>query len=127
VSKSVKFLGTVSQSALAKIYRSSELFVISSTSETQSMSLIQAMACGLPAIGVKARALPEYINGQNGFLVEPNDHVAFAEKIIFLFENSVFRKKLGDNASVFVQKFSASNIAKEWENIYNKTISNRLS
>lgn len=121
--QSVKFLGTVDQLTLAKLYQASEIFVISSTSETQSMSLIQAMASGLPAVGVKARALPEYINDQNGFLVEPNDCRAFAEKLIILLENSILRKKLGQNASAFAQKFSISNIAKEWERIYNNVIS----
>jgi len=121
--QSIKFLGTVDQLTLAKLYQASEIFVISSTSETQSMSLIQAMASGLPAVGVKARALPEYINDHNGFLVEPNDYRAFAEKLIMLLENSILRKKLGQDASAFVQKFSTFNIAKEWERIYNNVIS----
>lgn len=121
--QSVKFLGTVDQLTLAKLFQASEIFVISSTSETQSMSLMQAMASGLPAVGVKARTLPEYINDQNGFLVEPNDYRAFAEKLIILLENSILRKKLGQNASAFVQKFSISNITKEWERIYNNVIS----
>jgi len=126
VEKSVKFLGTVDQLTLAGLYRASELFVISSTSETQSMTLIQAMACGLPAVGVRARALPEYINDQRGFLVEPNNHVAFAEKIMILLENSALRKKFGENAAIFVKRFSAPNIAKEWEIVYSEVISNRL-
>ena len=121
--QSIKFLGTVDQLTLAKLYQASEIFVISSTSETQSMSLMQAMASGLPAVGVKARTLPEYINDQNGFLVEPNDYRAFAEKLIILLEDSILRKKLGQNASALVQKFSISNITKEWERIYNNVIS----
>ncbi|HDH04018.1 MAG TPA: glycosyltransferase family 4 protein [Candidatus Campbellbacteria bacterium] len=126
VSDAVKFFGTVDQPTLAKIYRAAEIFVIGSTSETQSMSLIQAMACALPAVGVSARALPEYITNQTGFLVKPNDYEAFAEKIIFLIKNPAFREKLGENASKFVQKFSVPNIAEEWEKIYGEITCDKL-
>jgi len=120
VESSVKFLGFVEKPALAEIYNSSRIFVITSTSDTQSMVMMQAMACGLPVIGVKARALPEYINPQNGALIEPNNEKMLAEKIIHFLKKSDLRKKLGEGARIFAMKFSAPEIAKTWEQIYAK-------
>ncbi len=124
----VVFLGFVNQPALNQAYNSSKIFVITSTSETQSLVMMQAMAAGLPVIGVRAMALPEYLDNNHGILVDPDNSDLLAEKIIYLLENREIREKMGQNASVFVQKFSISNIVKEWENIYRNIISlkNRL-
>ncbi|MDO8669697.1 MAG: glycosyltransferase [Candidatus Buchananbacteria bacterium] len=118
----IKFLGTLDKETLAKVYRASKIFVITSTSETQSMTLMQAMGCRLPVIGVKARALPEYINHKNGFLIEINDHVALANKIIFLLKDDNMRKKLSTGSLDFVQQYSVKNIANQWEKIYQNLI-----
>ncbi len=123
IQENVKFLGVLSQLDLANLYRASEIFTITSTSETQSMTLIQAMACGLPVIGVRARALPEYIEN-NGILIEPGDYKGLSEKIIELLENQSLRAELGGRGLKFVQKFSDKNIALKWEEIYKREIIN---
>lgn len=119
---SVKFLGFLDQKTLNEAYNTSEIFAITSTSDTQSMVMMQAMASGLPIIGVKARALPEYINKKNGFLIEPNDPEALAKKIIFLFKNPGKRKELGAGAREFSLNFSSKNVAVAWEKIYKNAI-----
>jgi len=121
--KQVKFFGTVSKENLAKLYQVSEIFAIASASETQSMTLMQAMACGLPAIVVNARALPEYVNDKNGFVVKPGDHEAMAEKIVLCLKNKELRQRLGCGAAEFAKQFSAPEIAKKWEKLYEKMIS----
>jgi len=123
IEKNVKFLGTLSSYEVGDLYRASEIFAITSTSETQSMTLIQAMACGLPTIGVRARALPEYIEG-NGILIEPGDAKALAEKMVELLENPTLRQELSARSLAFVEKFSDKNIALLWEKIYMREINN---
>ena len=123
IENNVIFLGLLNKSALVRYYQSSDVFVITSTSETQSLVLMQGMASGIPAIGVRARALPEYINDQNGLLVEPGDFKTLAEKIVFLINNPDKLELLGRGALDFVQKFSTPHIAQEWISVYNKTMS----
>ena len=118
----VKFFGTISQADLAKLYKAAEVFAIASTSETQSLVLMQALACGLPAVAVNSRALPEYVNEKNGFVVRAGDEEAMAEKFILLLENGGEREKLSRGATESVQQFSAPNIAKEWEKLYRQVI-----
>lgn len=122
VGSSVKFLGFVEKPVLAEAYNAAKIFAITSTSDTQSMVMMQAMASGLPIIGIKARALPEYINKNNGILIEPGDHEALARKIIFLLKNPDKRKKLGEGARKFAINFGSESIAKAWEKIYEKAI-----
>ena len=120
VESSVRFLGFLNKKEIADIYKISKVFVITSTVETQCLAAMHAMANSLPVIGVKASALPEYINNKNGFLVNPGDYRSIAEKIELLFKNPKKQKELGEGGKRFVMQFSASKIAKIWEDIYEK-------
>lgn len=120
VTKHMKFLGTLDKPTLAKAYRASKIFCIMSTSETQSMTLMQAMGCGLPVIGANARALPEYINKENGFVIEPGDHKTLANKIISLLQNADLAAELSRGSLAMVQKYSTGQIANRWEEVYKK-------
>ena len=122
IEKSVKFLGFVEKPTLCEIYNAADVFGIASTSDTQSLVMMQAMASGTPVIGVNARALPEYINKDNGFVVEPGDVKAFAEKLIYLFENPETARKLGAGGRKYAEQFSQDEITIQWEAIYEKTI-----
>jgi len=82
------------------------------------------MACGVPVIGVRARALPEYINERNGIVVEPDDSEALAISIVDLLNHPERRQELGAGGVEFVQKFSPDRIADEWSSLYEKVLSN---
>jgi glycosyltransferase involved in cell wall biosynthesis len=83
---------------------------------------MQAMASGLPIVGVRARGLPEYINNRNGFIVEPDNAQAMANAIIPLLKNLAAAKKLGKSARAYVEQFSETAIAERWEKIYEGAI-----
>lgn len=118
----VKFLGVLDKRTLAEAYAASEVFLIASTAETQSLVMMQAMACGIPVIGVRARALPEYINAGNGFLTEPGDARAMGTHAARLLLDPGLREKLGKGARNFVERFGVSSITEQWEAIYAETI-----
>jgi glycosyltransferase involved in cell wall biosynthesis len=83
------------------------------------------MACGLPVIGVRARALPEYINEKNGIIIEPDDYSALSENIIDLLNNPEKMQRLGIGGVEFVQKFSAESIANKWNDFYKKALNKK--
>jgi len=122
IGENVRFYGTLKVNDHSDIYRAADVFAIASTAETQSLSLIKAMATGLPVIGINARALPEYINPKNGFLVEVGDYESMAEKIIFLFKHPELSESLGKGGLDYVQQFSLDNIANQWDIIYREII-----
>ncbi|MDO8664777.1 MAG: glycosyltransferase [Candidatus Liptonbacteria bacterium] len=120
--KNVVFTGTLSKPVLAELYHASELCATASTSEVQSITMLEAMGSGLPVVGVNARGLGEHINARNGLLAEPDDPRDLAHKILVLLKNDSLRKKLGVGAAIFAQNFSAEKIAANWEQIYEKAI-----
>lgn len=125
IENNVKFLGTLDQPTLAELYRASDIFIITSTSETQSLVMLQAMGCGLPVIAAEERALPEYVNEKNGLLIKPGDFKTLVEKIIYILKNPAVRKNLSQGAFDYVQQFSAENIARKWEKLYEQILTNK--
>lgn len=118
----VKFMGFVDKEIYPLVYKASDLFAIMSTAESQSISLVLAMSSGLPVIGANARALPEFINKNNGVVVAVADYKTLAKEIIRILSNPELIKKLGAGGVVSASKYSAGVIAKEWEEIYKKAI-----
>ena len=80
--KKVVFMGFVPKERLGEYYSAADVLATASTFETQGLALTEAMACGTPAVGAKALAIPEAVEeGRNGFLFEPFDTEECAEKI----------------------------------------------
>ncbi len=125
VGKKVKFLGTLDKATLANAYQAADVFAIASTSETQSMVLLQAMSCGLPAVGARWRALAEYIDGQSGFTAEPGDYQDFAQKLTTLLTQPKLREQMGRHAASKTQCFSIDSVTRIWEEIYAYTLAHR--
>jgi len=122
VADSLKFLGLLDKPTLAEAFNASELFAVASKSDTQNMGMMQAMACGLPIVGVRARGLPEYIHDENGFVVEPDDDKAMALKAIDILTHKTKAATLGKGARTYVEHFSEPAIGAEWEAIYEGVI-----
>jgi glycosyltransferase involved in cell wall biosynthesis len=118
----VKFLGFIPPAKLAEAMNASAVFLMMSTSETQSLGTMQAFACGVPAIGANARALPEYIKPDRGIIVEPEDAAGLAGAVLTLFRKPDLAERLGKAASKAAQAFSAPTIAARWEEIYGDAI-----
>ena len=73
----------LSHKEISNIYKNSNLFLFTTTT-TESLGLValEAMSCGLPVIGTKIAALPEYIHdGENGFLVDTHSPEQLAKAV----------------------------------------------
>lgn len=114
----VRFLGTLSPPALADAMRASTVFALASTSETQSMVLLQAMRCGLPVVGARAQALPEFITREVGRLAAPGDAEGFGAQIGLLLERPALRERLGRQASEQALRFALDAVAAQWSARY---------
>lgn len=79
----VSFPGQVSYRDLPRLYRRADLYVAASHSDGTSISLIEALACGVPALVSDIPGNREWIiPGENGWLFPDGDARAMAEGII---------------------------------------------
>ena len=118
----VRFPGTLPQRTLAQLLQVSDTFVIMSTSETQSMVLLQAMASGVPVVAAATRALPEFVGASNGILVEPDDPVRLAQVLGELLSTPERRRRLGLAGRLSAERFAVETVTDEWEALYRSVL-----
>lgn len=81
ISDRVLFLGRVENEAIPGYYAAADLFLFSSTTETQGIVSLEAMAAGTPVLAVSATGTKDLVvNGKNGYLTEERPEV-FCEKL----------------------------------------------
>lgn len=119
VAERVQFTGFVPHDRLPEIYRQADIFVTASPIETQGLVALEAMACGLPIVGVDALALPDLIrHGINGYLVMPEDEQAMAEAVSQLLQSSTLRRAMGRESRRLALQHSMPEIAQAYERLY---------
>ncbi|MFA6394036.1 MAG: glycosyltransferase [Patescibacteria group bacterium] len=112
ISEKIKFTGFLFGENLLKALWESEVFATASESENQPVSVLEAMASGLPVIAVKAAGIPEIVkDGENGFLTAPGKPEEMAEKLIALLNDAGLRKKFSQNSRQAALNFSREKIA----------------
>ncbi len=97
-----------------------DIFVLCSHSEAFSNGLLEAMACGCPAVGSRVGGTPELIgNDERGLLFEAGNAGDLAEKLTALIQNDPLRRELGSRAAEFAKtKLSIEIAALRLANIY---------
>ncbi len=76
-----------------------DAYVLSSLTETSCLSVMEAMACGIPVVSTPVGYVQDYIkDGKNGLLFAERDTVALAKYLTELAENKKLRTRLGRNA-----------------------------
>lgn len=120
INKKIKFLGSVDHNKLPLLYSSANIFVTASTIETEGLVVLEAMACGLPIIGVNKLAVPNIVkHKKNGFIIEVGDYKKMAKYMNLLLKNKELSNKFGKESIKIVQNYSLNNIINKLEEIYN--------
>ncbi len=89
---SIDFVGEVDHARMPGLLRKHDIFVSVASSDTTSVSLLEAMACGLFPIVSDIPANREWIShGENGMLVPPRDAEALSHAIIDAWANGKLR------------------------------------
>lgn len=118
----ILFLGEQPWDKIAKFYRLGDVFVSASSSETQGLTYIEAMASGLPVVAKKDRCLEGILeNGYNGFVFETREEMQESlEKVLFQYENINYSK----NSREKVKQYSIFEFAKKVEKLYTHVLEN---
>lgn len=123
ISDKVVFTGRVIGKDLPQLYRTGDVFAITSKTETQSIVLLEAMATGLPAVAVKAGAIPELVhNGENGYLCEADDVDSVAKSLICILQDKNLRETMSEKSLELIKKHDISYTLTRIEEIYHRVL-----
>jgi glycosyltransferase involved in cell wall biosynthesis len=113
--------GRLSHEEVAGAYKSADIFVFPSVTETQGLVLAEAMAAGLAVVARSAFGSVAIVNeGVNGYLCDSEE--AFAERICELLQNQALRRRLGEAAIARAQRLTAEKMAIRLERAYQALI-----
>lgn len=123
--KQVTVHGLVSSRVLETLYKSADIFVMSSVEESSPISIVQAMACGKPVVSTDVGGIAEMIShGENGFLVAAGDYAAMADSIQRLIEDrDMHRQFCSKSRQIAVDNWSAKAVALETYDMYKEIMS----
>jgi len=121
VGKKVEFVDTKPNKYILEKMKEASLYVMPSLREGFGITFLEAMACGTPVIGGNVGGTKELIkDGENGFLVNPEDYKDLADKISVLLDDDSIGNKFIENGLRTVKNFSVERMVEETLEIYRK-------
>jgi len=116
----VHFLGL--RRDIPDVLGASDIFALSSDWEGNPLSVIEAMAAGLPIVSTDVGGVPELLqDGKEGFVVEPGRAEQLSEAMMVLLNNAGLRRAMGTAASTRAkEKFDVSAMVKAYEELYSE-------
>jgi glycosyltransferase involved in cell wall biosynthesis len=97
--------------ALWECYRSGDVFVFASATETQGLVLLEAMALGVPVVSTAYLGTQDILAADRGALVSDGTLSDFTEKVCTVLGRTGLRERLGQEARDYALEWSADAMA----------------
>ena len=120
LTEAVAFTGTIPQTELADHYSANDAFIFASTTETQGLVLLEAMAHGLPVVAYGSEVSREMVDGA-GVVVE-GPPAAFADALCALLADAGRRAKMAVAARERALPLHTDRLVEGLESIYFRAI-----
>jgi 1,2-diacylglycerol 3-alpha-glucosyltransferase len=118
----VVFSGNIPPHEVAGCYLAADLFVFASTSETQGMVLVEAMAGGCPVVAVRASGVHDVArDGHNGLTVAESTE-NWAKAVANLLTDRGWLSVLSENSRAFAEDYSEEKIAEKVLKLYRRVV-----
>ncbi|MBN1285770.1 MAG: glycosyltransferase family 4 protein [Anaerolineae bacterium] len=116
----VHFLGWRDTRALPAVYGDLDVLVMSSHNEGMPVSIIEAMAAGVPVVATAVGGVPDLVtDGQTGALVPPDDAGALAGAVTRVLTEPAPAQRMADAARRDVlERFSPARLADDLTALY---------
>jgi len=118
IASQVRFLGPVPKLEVPRCMGAGEIFLCTSTVDNTPVTLIEAMACGLPVVATNTSGIPYLVeDGQDALLVPSDDAAGMADAVRRLLSNSDLAGRLSLAGRRKTESFDWSSILPRWERL----------
>jgi glycosyltransferase involved in cell wall biosynthesis len=114
---------------MAMVYAAADMIVVPSAVENLPNTLLEAMACGLPAVAVKAGGMADAVrDGETGYLVAQGDIAGLAVRLDMLLDDESARNRMGAAGRQLIEReFSRDIQAERFATLYTQILDERRS
>lgn len=107
------------QSNVRSFLVKADVFVSGSQTEGLPLSILEAMACGLPVVATNAGGTKDIVDdGVNGYIVPIDNQEVFESVLEKMINNKELRRKFGYQSRIIAEQWSLSNCVKNYEILY---------
>lgn len=111
----VKFTGVLSKLDWTTLSREYDIFINTTTVDNTPVSVIEAMALGLPVVSTNVGGVPYLLaDRETGLLVESGDRDAMVQRIFWLIDNPIEAHNLAANARHYVEQLDWEVVKHKW-------------
>lgn len=111
--------GTPDKDILIQIYSAADVLLAPSLYEGFGLTILEAMACGLPVITSNVSSIPEVVDN-SAIMTSPMDEQAMSEAIIHLKQNDIYRQELIKRGLIRSRQFTWEKSAERLVEVYEK-------
>lgn len=123
LSNNVLFVGYLDRRReLPDCYRSADVFVFASHTETQGLVLLEAMAQGVPLVSLAEMGARDVLKPGQGVLIADNDIEDFSAKVVHLLRDKAAATELGESGRDYAGTWSAAALATRLARFYRGVI-----
>jgi glycosyltransferase involved in cell wall biosynthesis len=117
----VRVLSWIDAQERDRLLSESDVFVLPSYAEGVPMSLLEAMAAGLPSITTPVGGIPDvFSHGTEGLLVNPGDRAQLTSAMVQLINDETARLQAGRRAHQRARGFDVHTYARRLSDIYQR-------
>ncbi len=115
----VKFTGKLTKPEWTSLAKEYNIFINTTNFDNTPVSVMEAMALGLPVVSTNVGGMPYLITHEkDGLLVPPGDAAAMIAAVERLLNDKVLCRHIIDNARAKAESFDWSVIKKKWHEVF---------
>ena len=124
IERLVIFRGVQPRAEVASWMRRADFLALPSLTENLPVSVIEAMACGLPVVATRVGGVPELVDERTGLLVEPGSSEALASGIAQMLDHrSEYTAE--QIAGIARSRYSLEVVGRMWDEVYRDVLAAR--
>ena len=119
----ISFPGAISKEDVPKVMTQHDVFVNTTNVDNTPVSIVEAMACGLPVVSTNVGGIPYLLeHGKTGLLVSPGDAGEMAGAVRRLLSEPQLAQDLGDNGRKLAESFDWNVVLPQWQKLFARLI-----